>query len=181
MPADNVSFPGLDAKVFHKVLTGTAVSIDTGANGIPPGYDVLEIFIISRTDEAVTSSTATSLRLNGDSGSNYDRYHLRVSNNAITQSELFGGTSFAIRMPGASHDANIFGYVRITIPFYSQTVAHKSVEWTLGVMDDADTADIFHDSTSGRWRSTSAINRITWETPGTYNFIAGSSMVIFAR
>lgn len=176
-----VATPSGSHKLFDLTLGAAATSLDTGANGISQAYDVLEIFLLLRGDEAVAISTNGGLRFNNDSGSNYDRYLTRASNAAVALVSAFAQSLLAIAVPGTSAGAGAFALTRITIPAYNQTVAHKIAETTHGLPDTADSTISRTDNAHFRWRSTAAITRVAMVNTGAWSFIAGSRMIIYGR
>lgn len=163
-------------RIFDSTLTEDAASFDTGTNGVPATFDHLMILAYLRTSEVVVISSGL-LRYNGDSSAIYDRIAMRTINVTVTGATTLAGTSFAIRCPGDSNAANAFGVVRIFIPAYAQTTGHKIAEATATWLDTA-AANSEIDATSGRWRSTAAINQISLAS-GSGNFRTGSRLTIY--
>jgi hypothetical protein len=66
------------------------------------------------------------------------------------------------------------------VPFYAETVAHKMTELTNGQASST-VADNRSNTEFHRWRNTAAITRIAFHAPSTFNFIAGSHVIIYGR
>lgn len=170
----------LPKKLFDSTLGTAASTIDTGAAGIAAGYDILEVFLLLRTDEAVGASTCL-LSLNNDTGSNYDRQHVRGANATASAAATTGETGgWGLSISGTSEAAGVFTVVRVTIPFYAQTTAQKTAECVYGRADTTNTNNIAN-AIIMQWRNTAAITRMAITAPATKNLIAGSRMLIFGR
>jgi hypothetical protein len=160
-------------------LGGTAASIDTGASGIGGGYDVLEIWALLRTDQAVAASTI-DVRVNNDSSAVYSYQRVSGVNATASANVVAGATSWQISAVGASMASGVFHVIRMTIPFYTETVAHKAAEILHG-RHDTTAANGSIEARALRWASTAAITRMAFIAPSTFNFIAGSHVIIYGR
>ena len=160
--------------LFDQVLTADAATFDV--QNIPSGYKHLLITGMARTTEAAVGSSAT-IRLNNDSGANYDGERLTAADTVVTGIGTVAGTSFAINIPGASAHSGAASPFAIEIPGYADTTFHKSLLVRSGLVEDT-AADSRIDLRAIRWRSTSAINRVTL-TAGSGNLLAGSRLTIY--
>jgi hypothetical protein len=160
-------------------LGSPANAIDTGAAGIAGGHDVLEVWAMLRTDEAVARSTVI-MRVNNDSGNNYDTQRVSGVNATASSQAVLAQSSWLMTCTGASCAANVFGVSRTSIPFYTATVAHKTGE---NVHGNADTtaANSAVSAYMLTWRNTAAITRMSFTAPSTKNFIVGSRVIIYGR
>lgn len=171
---------GIVTKVFDTTLGADTASIDTGANGIPQTGNVLELWVIGRTDEATNFSSAI-MRINGDTGANYDTQDVQGLNTGTNAAVTLAATSWNQQvLPGASDAAGTFGVFQITIPAYTQTTARKVAAMTQGVVDTT-AANCYARAQVCNWRSTAAINQISVAAPGAQKLKAGSRMVIYIR
>ena len=166
-------------KLFDSTLAADTASIDTGANGIAQDCDLLEVYLLARTDEAVALSTLT-LEVNGDAGANYDRQFLRGSNVTASASIVNASNGWTIATAGASATAGVYGVFRITIPAYAQTTAFKNAEATVSVPDET-AANMRAEVQALGWRSTAAINQLSVAAPGVQKLKAGSRLLIYGR
>jgi hypothetical protein len=164
-------------KLFDSTLGADAASIDTGAGGIAAGYAVLEVFLYLRSNEGGVIATC-NIRVNNDSGSNYDAQRLRGIGSSPDSAGLFAQTQWAGATAGTGTNANVFAVTRMAIPAYDNTVAWKAAEWHEGL---GDVSQGYTGVKSGTWRSTSAISRFAITPAGGQNFKAGSRMTIYGR
>jgi hypothetical protein len=166
-------------KVFDSTLGADTASIDTGAGGIPAGYSAIEIMLMLRTDEAAAISNA-NLRLNNDSGANYDTEDDSANGSTAAAAHSAGLTSILAIVHGAGGSASYPGMASVVIPAYDQTTFFKT-----GLLTET-----AHDATLGNnwtvvkgftWKSTSAITRVAVSAAGTAKLKAGSRMLIYLR
>ena len=124
--------------------------------------------VLVTTNFAATSTTNYRIRINGDSGTNYNRVHIEGDGSTAT--------SFA-----ASGDAQIFGQTATTtssvihkVEFldYSATDKHKSVLMRYGSGDDVVAAQ------ANRWANTAVISSLEIFT-GSDSFAAGSTFYLY--
>ena len=165
--------------IVDSTLGGTAATVVFSS--ITASWACLWVVVYARLDAAITGGT-TYVRMNGDTGSNYDNENLRgEGNNTILASEQFGQIAGWVgSMPGASAPANSFGMLSVFFPNYANTTPHKSALAYSGIKRGT-TTGLLRTSVGGvRWRSTSAINSITVLSGGADgNFVAGSRFMLF--
>lgn len=166
------------AVLFDSTLGGDAAAIDTGANGIAGGYNVLEVWMLTRTTEAASISSI-SVRVNNDSSAIYDLQVGRSNNVTNTAAATLAGTSWVFITAGASQLASYPALLRLTIPSYAVTTFFKLGETSVSVPDDT-AANNFTDRHSLGWRSTAAITRMA-VTAGSGNLLTGSRLLIYGR
>lgn len=167
-----------ESLIFESTLGGAASAIDSGAGSIPGTYNVLEVWIIARTTEAVDISSVNVI-FNNDSGSNYDRQTVRGSNTTASATQTLAAAAINLGCAGANQHANAPGVIRLTIPGYADTTFHKVGEASVSIPDDT-AANNRSEMNSCRWRSTAAITRIA-VTANSGNLIAGSQLLVFGR
>ncbi len=165
-------------KIFDSTLGSDTASIDTGAGGIPSGGDLLEVWILCRTTEVAVGSSLI-VRVNNDSGANYDVVQVRGLNVTAAAANTLAGTSWLLGSFGASAQAGAATVIRMTIPSYDQTTFHKAAEATVEQVEDT-AADARVTAYGLRWRSTSAITRLAI-TAGSGSLLTGSRMFIYKR
>ncbi|MBI4034362.1 DUF2190 family protein, partial [Candidatus Saccharibacteria bacterium] len=164
-------------KLYDTTLGASAASFDI--QNIPSGYDHLELKWTFRGDEATTWNYSL-LRFNNDSGSNYNYNYLYDSSsgsghasNASATSGRFGGYL------GTSASSNRFMSGTTDIVNYANSSNQKSWNSTVsGLSWNDTTADQYSTFSSGIWRDTSAVNRITI-LPTSGNFVAGSRVTLY--
>jgi len=164
-------------KIFDSTLGSDAASIDTGAGVIGGSYGILDIYIYGRSAQ-VTGASNLWLRVNNDSGTNYNYQRLRgigASPDAAVSSTAQAG--WAPSVPGDSVPANFFGIVHVRIPNYAGTVGYKTAIWNEGYGGTGSNG--FTTQFSACWLSTSAISRMSIVVASGANLRAGSRMTIF--
>lgn len=164
--------------LYDSTAGGSVTSFDTGANGVAAGHGHLVIYLILRSDGAVTIDTAL-LRFNGDSGNNYDYLWLRNAAGTLGSVSGFAQTAAAIgQSVGNSQTAGEVAPFKIDIPSYDQTTFRKAA-----IAHSGPTTDSLANSQSTHstfsWRSTAAINQIAvFPQTGTH-WLAGSRLTIY--
>lgn len=169
---------GVGAILFDSTLGADAASIDTGAAGIAGGYDLLEIYILARTTEAVELSTAL-ITFNNDTGSNYDRQEVSGANITASAGVALAAANILINVPGGSALAGSAGLCVMWFPGYTQTTFHKVGNYILGSPEDT-AANNRVRAVNCRWRNTAAITRMA-VAAGSGNLLAGSRLLIYGR
>jgi hypothetical protein len=166
-------------QLFDSTLGSDNATIDTGAGGIAAGHSQLCIFTVLRTDEAV-KVTVAGLRINNDSGSNYDRHIHRLANTSTSGTATAGQTSWQAPITaGSTATADFYGMSQIWVPNYDDTTMEKFMFGQCQLMSTVAVADFLKDNSNGHWRSTAAISRIALVLTGGTVFKAGSRMTIF--
>lgn len=169
---------GVGAILFDSTLGADTTTIDTGAGGIAAGYNVIEVFILSRTSEVIDVALI-NVTVNNDGSAIYDRQILQGANVTAAAGITVAGTSWQISTAGDSQQAGACGVARLTIPGYTQTTFHKAAEFNSGTNDDtaANNRAVFG---ALRWRSTAAITRMA-VAAASGNLRAGSRLLIYGR
>ena len=161
--------------LFDSTLGADAASIDTGANGIEPGHNILTVYVYGRTTQVAVSSSI-SVRLNNDSGANYDQGFVGWVTGAVSGGGSVAQTSWLLAFPGASMDAGSAGVVTFAIPSYDQTTLQKQTA-DLEALGSGTVNNNAIVSRSLRWRSATAISRLS-VTAGSGNLLAGTRLLI---
>jgi len=175
------------AKLFDRTLTSDTSTIDTGVNGIAPGYDVLTIWIVAKTDDLVGGDGTNGGTLipiyatvNGDTGAHYDfTYIVRGGSGTFGHGVLRGQDAWELTAHGSGGIGNYPAVDRITIPNYAGTAFGKVGVDTTGSPDgmaDDDTEAVLK---SIGWRSDAAINELSITTGGSNKLKTGSRLLIF--
>ena len=158
---------------------------------MPATYDKIEARTLGSASTSVTFSTipatytdivivaagtissgapSTYIRLNGDTGSNYSHTYLTGDGSSATSSRASSQTSMLVTYNGAiaaSPNTNI-----LQVMNYANTTTNKTV------LSRANQAQYGTDAVVGLWRSTAAINSITFITGGT-GFAIGSTFTLY--
>ena len=177
MPASHESsqLVGLQ-RLFDSTLKADAASIDSGATAFSTDFSDLRIVFLGRTTEAVDRSTIL-VRLNNDSGANYDRQAIRGANATASAFIGLAGTSWVLTAPGANQQAGAAGTIEIYIPSYGQVTFHKCGNALVGCTDDT-AANLSMDALAVRWQNTAAITRVAISA-GSGNLLTGSRLAVY--
>lgn len=186
--ADTILIFRSDGTVWKQV-GGTAGSVQALADSVlgsdTASFDFqnlaagahLQIILYGRTTQAATTSTG-SMRLNNDSGANYDYERLRVTGAVATPTDNAGQTSYMVgEFPGASATSNRFGLARILIGHYANSTQMKAIRSEYGGFES--TTGFFVTMFGGGYRSTSAITRVTL-LPVSGNWLTASRASVYA-
>lgn len=147
--------------------------------GIPAlGVD-LEFRLIARGDTAAATVTC-GVTLNNDTGANYDNQQMFSNAATMAAAELFGGASLApnASIVAASAGAGLFGYIAGVVFGYASATFNKVAELTYTTKTGTASGNLTFRKHACFWRSSSAVNRITF-TPSAGNFAAGSRLRVF--
>lgn len=176
---------GLELVYKYTVAGSDKASIDTGADTADAGTnswssgDVLEIFLVGRTDESSTVVN-TNFTVNNDTGSNYDIQNDTGLTNTPSSNASIGTTAWVVAMSAASATSGRAGSAHIVIPNFTGTTFWKEATMVQGSNDG--TAANQRAVNSGLcWRSTSAITRVKWAAAGAAKLVVGSQMLIYKR
>lgn len=129
---------------------------------------------------AVAASTALNLRVNGDTGANYDTEYLPVAGAAaVAASEEFGAVIFrAGLIPCASAPANAYGATLIDVLDYNAGVVERVFHSTSACKTATTSGGMHMERNIGYWRGTAAITSLTlWLGAG--NFETASKVVLY--
>lgn len=174
--AYNQMFPAGYTKIAENILVGTSANINFSS--IPQIYRSLEIWMVSRSDTAATSTNG-QIRFNGDISAIYDSQQLTGNATTAAAFETVGGTlGFIGEVTAASSTANAASVSVIRIPFYRGTTFWKDWISNHALTVSTGSAGVHSKQWTGRWRNTAAITSIDI-FPGAGNFIAGSSFVLY--
>lgn len=133
-----------------------------------------------RTD-AVAEIDVLLLRLNSDTGANYDRENITGNFTTISSGGSRAQTSMAIgAIEAASSRASNFGPIDINIFGYSRTDAEKWA-FSRGAAFGNVSADLdlFIQLLANRWRNPTAISSITLLPNTGPNFVSGSRFGLY--
>jgi hypothetical protein len=151
------AFPVVGAYDSLAAVTLSATASSITFAGIPSGYKHLQIRGFFRATSG--SLNAGFLRLNGDSGNNYNFHQLfgngtTASSNGSTPS----ANMYFQKIPGSSDLASAFGTAVIDILDYSNTSKNKVMRY-LGGADANGTGFVFLGSNG--WYNTAAVTSVT--------------------
>jgi hypothetical protein len=175
---------GGGAKLYDYTVAGSVkASIDTNVDGTTvanfAGWDVLEVFMIVRSDVASAFATL-QVRLNNDTGANYDQIMIsKLGTGAPGGTQSAGGSNgWNLDMHGDSGTTGYPTVVVMTIPGYAGTTFNK-VASVFAQTSDGTSANMLTEMATLGYRSTSAVTRIRI-APGT-NLKIGSRLIVYGR
>lgn len=165
-----------------QVLIDSVTIVTSGSNftfDIPTGlgYKNIQIIITDRHTTGVAETSAL-MRINGDSGSNYDDLRTRILHSAaLSTLEDIGTTRIDIGLvPGSTAPANVFGILEILILDY-ESANHKTLITKWSEKFGTTTGSFGTGKCFGDWRSTSIITSILF--PITAALETGSIVSIY--
>lgn len=161
--------------LYDSTLGAAAANFDTDPTSLA-GYKHLLVLVSLRMNTG-TSALTVRLRMNNDSGANYDDHYLQVNNTTVTGARG-ASTSGIAAIVGGSADAaaNYFASAQILIYDYLNTSRFKPVTFLTEAFSDT-AADTFMRVGGGQYRSTSAVTRLQ-VLEGTVDMAAGSRMTV---
>ena len=164
--------------LFESSLPGGASSVDF--LNIPSSFKHLAIICYLRNTRAATTNNLF-MRFNGDFGANYD--YLRTTGthpNAFTTSEGIAATFiFIATYASGNAPANAFDMAVIYIANYANTTGQKAARSNNTRKAANVTGSVSLDQFEGWWRSTAAINRVTFLDASGTNFAAGTQFDLY--
>lgn len=143
--------------------TGTGSSGTITFSSIPNTYQHLQIRCLLRNDEAANAYRDLRIRLNGDTGTNYNAHLLYGDGTSATATERATPSTYTYitamldGYPRDSVTANVMGVIIIDIHDYASTTKQTTTRHFGGV--DANGAGRIFVS-SGLWNSTSAVTSV---------------------
>jgi hypothetical protein len=148
-------------------------------SSIPTDYAHLLLNIFIRSDKAAVTDTLF-LRLNGDSGANYQYIGAQQKASAITYFEgIAASGAFVGDVPAASAPANSFCGFTSSV-FRAQGATFKSIQTDGTTMAGLTTGLIYSYSCAGVWLSTAVINSLTLVL-GAGNIVANSYVSLYGE
>ena len=170
---------GVPVLLANVTLGAPAASITLSS--IPQTHSHLYVQGYFRCEQAVTI-TGAALRINGDTGSNYDTQYLGANGGSAAAGELFGVTSdnaFSCFCPGSTATANVFGAASLWIPDYTDTGKNKMVLVESGGKWGTATTNIITRQTTIAWRSSVAVTSLSWFNISGANLSTGSRVSLY--
>jgi hypothetical protein len=163
-----------DSLATVTVPSGGAASVEFA--GIPSTYKHLQLRVLSRGTNASTY-VETSMRFNGDTGSNYYANHQLLGNGSAASAAADATATFvsAHYSVADSNTASVYTGAVIDLLDYSNTNKFKTVR-NLGGTDTNGAGFLVY--RSGLWRSTLAISSISI-TPSAGNWKQHSSFALY--
>lgn len=128
----------------------------------------------------VTAGTPAFLemRVNGDTGNNYDATTIDHYGTSNTNTQNNGTDWFKRICIAANNTYDTWSTVTIDIPNYKDTDKRKVVQALFSRLDDADVGHYYLGHYAGLWKSTSAITSLTLAATGC-NLAPGSTFTLY--
>lgn len=168
---------GALTRIAQTVVAGSpAAYIEFTA--IPATYEELMITFQGRSNDA-TSELVLRMRLNSDSGSNYDQILTVAAAGTITASQAHSATAWQVGwVPGTTRPANYPSSLRLYLPGYARTVFNKTFHSECYILVGTSDTSNYRLSGSGSWANTSAISTVRLY-PAAGSFIVDSIATLY--
>ncbi len=174
---------GVPVLVYRYTVAGSdKASIDTGSDTADAGSndwtngDLLEVFVMGRTDDSSTSGVV-SINLNNDTGSNYEYQFVRGSASSASAANASAQAKWVALLAAASDTAGVAGALAMVIPTYAGTTFRKIATLTEVGTDSIATARLW----ALAWNSTSAITRLKLSAAAGQKLKVGTQLLIYKR
>lgn len=163
--------------IADQILGADTATIDF--SGIPATYKHLRLEISVRSDKAaVTNDQTSAIRMNNDSGAAQYDSEVSLLENANAPIASINATSALYGIiTAATATANNFAVFTLTILDYANTVTNKAFHCEGGLNQTG--GSLFAMATFGNWKSTAAINRVTFILGGAAKYKANSRISLF--
>lgn len=170
-------------QICDSIASVTVASFDTNTilgGDIPQVYKHLLIVLAVRNDAAAANGLVY-MRLNNDSGGNYDYEMVNASGTTVVASQVQGGFQMAAgRLPGGTAPANSFSCGQILIADYTSTAMSKAVIASSTTRESAAAGGLHRESDGGVWFATpAAVTRITVYSSDGTGFVANSRFTLY--
>jgi hypothetical protein len=158
---------------YEPIATVSTSAASYTFSSIPSSYTDLVLVISARSTKTTATSDTTSIRFNGDTGSNYSNTNLYAISTPVSNRRSNDSQWFAGEMSTDGEASNIFTPLIVNILNYSNTSTYKV---SVDRVSNASLPQV--GISSCLWRSTSAINSITIYPAGG-NFVSGSTLTLY--
>lgn len=161
--------PGL-FPVVHQA-NGSVDTLTVDVTNMPNG--TLELDYILRSTTAAIES-ATSLRINADSGNNYNTMVFEVNEQGTIATPGDGPnvSAFDLRIPADNSPTSYVAGGQIVIPDYKNTTRLKSLLFEGWYASDNANGNQFTRVGAGIWKNTNAITSVSIQTDSNFNAIS---------
>lgn len=171
----------LDGDFVHietQTLLVAAASITVPSTGeLPQIYNELEIEVIGRGTTAALVVVGR-IRMNGDSGANYNEYYRTIANSAYVHTTNAGATSgYAGGATAATATATRFGAAKILLPEYASNSVQKVVQAIAAAFPSNTTTEFTEYEGSSIWLDTDPVTTLTL-FPAAGNYDVGTQVIL---
>jgi hypothetical protein len=159
-------------------ITTTTLSTNTASvtfSDIPQNYEHLQLRVMARANVLVSVRNIT-LQINSDTTNNYYRHYVVGTGASAVAGSDAGTVMFLGNATGTDYSSSAFGVSIYDILDYSNTNKYKTVRCIYGQENNTNGQAAFG---SGLWKSTNAINSITFTTEGNYSFMQYSHFALY--
>jgi len=156
--------------------TGASMTIPATGSFPTTGYTRIRVSILRARTNSGNNNDNLTLRINGDTGANYDEEELQaLGNSGAFIAQAMAGTSFLVGpIPGGANTAGFFANGEINIRDYAQSTYQKGIDARLQLANTSTQMDLWLNG--GQWRGTAAATSLTLSVAaGT--FVAGSRII----
>lgn len=170
--------------LYDSTLSADAASFDV--QNIPQGYKHLCVVLQCRSSKAAVNEDNFALRVNNDTGNNYNVQYLQAFGTTANAQEALATADFykasplcsLATMPAATSPSGASSSIIIDIPNYASTALNKNVvaQASQQLYNTSQGQRIWNGA--GTWLNTAAINRLTFLAAGG-NLVAGSRLTIY--
>lgn len=167
---------GALTQLFDSTLGADAATID--ASGLATTYSHLLVLAVLRTDVAAAAVATPGLQFNGDTGANYDYSAVQWSGSSAAGANAFAATAILMNAPAATAEANRFSAHAFLLLDYASASHFKTLAFLDTTIATGTSVNTRAGVWGGNWRSTAAINRLTFVV-GANNFKAGSRVTVY--
>ena len=172
--------------VYRYTVTGSdKASIDTGVDTPDAGSndwtngDLLEIFVLTRTDDAAAAANI-AFTVNNDGSSSYDYQRVSGNNTGVGASAALAQAVWQFQTHGSGGSSGYAGSHHLVLPAYAGTTFWKTGAIASNDPDATATTNQELLAAIG-YRSTSAITRFKAAAVSTAKLKVGSQLLIYKR
>ena len=169
------------ANSYESIATanGTGSSATITFSSIASTYTSLQIRFMAKSTFGSDNANNITVRLNGDTGSNYARHNLYGDGSAAAAEGSASQTSMQLRFLAPSTSVNLLGVGIVDILDYASTSKAKTMRY-FGGTDTNNNVSIISPVVlgSGLWTSTSAITSISFIC-STLNFTTDTTFALY--
>ncbi len=177
---------GSSELIYRYTVAGSdKASIDTGVDTAQAGSndwtgaDLLEIWVLARTDDAAAITTVVML-VNNDTTSIYDWAFLQANAGAAGAGSAVAQPRWRPNAHGSGGSSGYASVYVITMPGFSNTTFWKTASM-LHSQPDATTGNMVSETYGLGYRSTSAITRFSVSGFSTAKLKVGSQLLVYKR
>lgn len=168
-------------KLVDVTLGADAATITTGANAIAAGH--IAIWVVAQLKTAYLASWVddVAMTFNGDGGANYDLGEV-FTNSTGTNSSNSGAAATSIKYIAPASNGgtqNYFSTTQFVIVEYDSTAHWKTGTGSTNTLDTGAASQNATESFGFGWRSTAAINQITFSSSHGSNVKSGSRIIVY--